>query len=617
MIILPRQTTPQSSVQTLTINGEPWSGWFTLTYPVGQTYNVIPVSITEGSNIITVPDSSQFSVGTFVSLTTIASWESTAVLTSEEIQLYAQVGTSSGSTVTLVQPLTGSSPGSPANAVSTGNIVALVGYCETTPLPFNATAAQIQTALTSLPVVGNGNVVCSGGPLPTQPITIQFTNDLSDQPVAVIEANTSPVLEVGINEVGYGSIQEMADANGSPLTISASVVQTTGGVSSASQQTAIAPADLQAMRTALDQIRPLTTLITTQNAAPITTTQPANNSLVSSSQFQVLRYETGRGSVAWPPLDATHWIQGSIEHEAPTALNSASQNYQGFHNISTVIAYTESALNDTGYGPGTYTATNYWDSLIGQFSQAQLQLCPGLYAYLTPSAQFLPTYSVADEPTPLVISTVGGQSVINGAYPIDYYSLPGVVIPTASVIWASMERTQGTDYLEIDLGTAQAINYLYFEATSKPFSISLAYDVLDQSPARNFQSVTIAPGTLGSSTTNLTYTNTATNLWQDCQIGFTNQFGGMLYSRYLRLGFTRTPANSPFQPNLGPIIPYSIEVRNLRVGRNVSTADAGITMFGPLSMTSSATTTGSTVPTSPPVATLPESLLLPSPTLFP
>src|SRR3954451_1099504 len=53
------------------------------------------------------------------------------------------------------------------------------GTTTTSPIPFNATAAQVQSALESLADVGFGNVVASGGPLPAAPGSIRFRNALA------------------------------------------------------------------------------------------------------------------------------------------------------------------------------------------------------------------------------------------------------------------------------------------------------------------------------------------------------------------------------------------------------------------------------------------------------
>jgi hypothetical protein len=61
------------------------------------------------------------------------------------------------------------------------------------------------------------------------------------------------------------------------------------------------------------------------------------------------------------------------------------------------------------------------------------------------------------------------------------------------------------------------------------------------------------------------------NPWVPMEINCTNRKGEMIYTRWLRLTFTRRQdAGSPFiTANGATKLPWSIEVRNLRVGRNV------------------------------------------------
>jgi hypothetical protein len=51
-------------------------------------------------------------------------------------------------------------------------------------IAYNATAAQVQTALFTLPAL-NGNVVCAGGPLPSA-VTVTFVNQLANNPQPLI-----------------------------------------------------------------------------------------------------------------------------------------------------------------------------------------------------------------------------------------------------------------------------------------------------------------------------------------------------------------------------------------------------------------------------------------------
>ncbi len=64
----------------------------------------------------------------------------------------------------------------------------------TAPIPFNATAAQVQSALEVLIGVGTGNVLASGGPLvgaQSQPVSIRFQNALAARFIAPLTATSS------------------------------------------------------------------------------------------------------------------------------------------------------------------------------------------------------------------------------------------------------------------------------------------------------------------------------------------------------------------------------------------------------------------------------------------
>jgi hypothetical protein len=72
-----------------------------------------------------------------------------------------------------------------------GTFTLAVGAQTTAAIPFNATAAQVQTALTALASVGAGNVVCSGGPLPRVNVTIVTVTPASGpQPAIRVSANS-------------------------------------------------------------------------------------------------------------------------------------------------------------------------------------------------------------------------------------------------------------------------------------------------------------------------------------------------------------------------------------------------------------------------------------------
>lgn len=49
----------------------------------------------------------------------------------------------------------------------------------TAAIPYNATASQVQTALTNLSNIAYGEVYCTGGPFPATPVVVNFTGSLS------------------------------------------------------------------------------------------------------------------------------------------------------------------------------------------------------------------------------------------------------------------------------------------------------------------------------------------------------------------------------------------------------------------------------------------------------
>jgi hypothetical protein len=61
----------------------------------------------------------------------------------------------------------------------------------TAPIPFNATSAEVQTALQNLAAIGPGNVVCTGGPLPSNNVTITFAGTLGFQALSPISVGAS------------------------------------------------------------------------------------------------------------------------------------------------------------------------------------------------------------------------------------------------------------------------------------------------------------------------------------------------------------------------------------------------------------------------------------------
>ena len=62
---------------------------------------------------------------------------------------------------------------------------------DTIPIPFNATAAQVQNALNLHPTIGFGNAIATGGALPGTPVSVQFTGLLQDSDIALLQVMPS------------------------------------------------------------------------------------------------------------------------------------------------------------------------------------------------------------------------------------------------------------------------------------------------------------------------------------------------------------------------------------------------------------------------------------------
>lgn len=74
----------------------------------------------------------------------------------------------------------------------------------TSGIAFSATAGDVQTALEALSNIGSGNVSCTGGPLPSSSVTIEFQGTLASTNVSQLTADPSSLTGVTV----YASITE-------------------------------------------------------------------------------------------------------------------------------------------------------------------------------------------------------------------------------------------------------------------------------------------------------------------------------------------------------------------------------------------------------------------------
>ncbi|BDI29407.1 hypothetical protein CCAX7_14580 [Capsulimonas corticalis] len=76
-------------------------------------------------------------------------------------------------------------------AATGGTIPFTYGNRQTAQLPFNVSAAALQTALQGLGSINAGNVICTGGPLGTAPIVCTFGGELSGLDVPMISVDNT------------------------------------------------------------------------------------------------------------------------------------------------------------------------------------------------------------------------------------------------------------------------------------------------------------------------------------------------------------------------------------------------------------------------------------------
>jgi hypothetical protein len=412
----------------------------------------------------------------------------------------------------------------------------------------------IRGFLEAIPTIGVGNVEVTGGPLPSVSIQIRFKGDLANRDVPQVYVTSSLTGE------GVGVYVETLR----------------GGVEAVDELGSIPPRDQRYLIEALEHLRPQTT-ITTYKAASGTQQRVLWNAITGTSDYvEVTRYVTGAVGVPWPTPSERHWIEQGIEHEGRRVQGDLQHHYIGFHQVSRAVAYTESALSDPDYANLDSLIENLIpNEHIGPYTNYQRSLYSVLSSNDT-QFQNVANYAMADYAEPLTVTTqqdesVGAGTLINGIYPTEYQDLPGVppLKYRHAQFWGSIEREAGDDYLEIDLGAVKAVNYISFEATRKPYAVSLDFDVLDQGAERSF--VTTIPHDTFPSNYSIGYSPSYTNPWEQITINFTDSLKHMVYTRFLRIKLARRPdINSPFIGTDGSVRPHSIEVRNLRVGRSAA-----------------------------------------------
>jgi hypothetical protein len=420
----------------------------------------------------------------------------------------------------------------------------------TVDLAYNTDRETVRTALSNIDEIGPGNIEVLGGPLPNDPIEIYFQRDLANRDVPEL---------VLINGVV-----------GPDVTVFIETVQ--GGVDGTDEVGTIGPSDQHRLQEALDHIRPQTSLLTYAPAAGVQK-RILWSAATSNSEFaEVVRYVTGRSDISWPTVDSIHWIEAAREHEGRRISSDRQHHYTSFHNVEGISAYREVDLPE---GPRE-TLSIFTDLIpnehIGPYTSYQSVLFPPLSTSFGSDYKASATRALADYAEPLEVTTQtdSGMGLINGIYPTDYQNLPGMqqIRYDSESFWSSQERDIGEDVLEIAFNEVKVINYITFETLRKPISIRVEFDTYDQSPIRRFEFGLInRQDEIGVS-----YAPSFTNPWETITAELSDRSHNAIYSRFLRIRISRLNIDgSPFSRGNNTFVPSSVEIRNLRIGRQAMT----------------------------------------------
>lgn len=543
-IIIPRREAPVTETQVLSVIGDPTGGTISIFFPATES---------DASGVVTINYNASATDGW---LTKTISGKTTSG---------SPIITELGATDDLV---VGMSMGGP-NITPGATIISIDSPSQVT-LSSNSTATAtsiltlvssawtgVKEALESIPQIGPDNVIVEGGRLPSEPIRITFTKDLGfkDVPTLIVESYLSP-------------------SNGTGVQISTE----RNGYDPTDEIVSISPSSKHNLYTALEKVKPVASIATFNQSRGLTSRQIWDRSQASSEYKEVVRFVTGQSGINWPTVDGIHWIVSGEEREAPKSLDGSSQHYVGFHNVADICAYTDEALNDPDYLTDNWPSVkdNYKSEMIGRFSPYQEALYPVLISREQEDHQHHADHAPADYSEPVIVTSTTSDlnnlmPLINGIYPADYASLEGVPAPRYihEQFWASIERPVGADILEIDLGSVKPINYVSFEITRKPIDIEICFDSLDLYPSRSWVPVTDVPGLLSPSSVG--YDFTSINPWASIEYYFTNSLSIIPYTRFIRLKFTRrADPGSPFVTSDNENLPFSIDVKNLRLARSVN-----------------------------------------------
>lgn len=399
--------------------------------------------------------------------------------------------------------------------------------------------SDVEQALRALPNIGENGVRVTGGggddlANPPLPFYVHFVGPLANEDVPQIQA-----------------VSSIEDNSGKPLNIEVETL--TEGIQPTEELAKIPDRLAHNVQDAVDRLRPVNSLPTTNQSTGRITHRDWVSVQSSSDFHEIVRFVTGRTDVKWPNDDISKfWIQSGAEREGLRGYDTASAHYLRFHDISAVHAFRGEALESSDYE--MILPDEHWSSFKVEHKKDI-------------ETRWLPEYMIDPNNEDRTVS----NGYIQGIYPVEYVGLSGVTPPVNQrKYWKSVQRKpESVEVVEIDLGAARVVNFISFDVVSAPFDIAIEYDSLDQYPHRKY--VDIVP-TDSSFSGHISLNDSPYQLqWNPINCQFTDTLGNLPVTRFIRLTFTRRADIIPeLHPTLPLTLPFSIGVRGLKVGRNIS-----------------------------------------------
>lgn len=313
------------------------------------------------------------------------------------------------------------------------------------------------------------------------------------------------------------------------------------------------PEDERRVSNAIHRLKPANAIFSIRPELEPRINVPIAEIETTSTYFQAQRIVTGNKNVQYPPVDLKTglWIEPGQAKEAPLVAFASRSEYTTWPTI---------------------VSANSSSSHVGPFNKLQQRLFPHLRNIPDTVVRFDPNEAFLNYPVSLDVSTpwIGRNEniFINNYFPIGYLADPNV--PSAvnyANFWASAERepvenpsTEDTEWIVFDFGTERFVNYVQFEASTKPYSIVLEW--LDET--LGWIQVNLIENYAFENKKRILFTASSYS-WENVQFAFEK-----VQTRRLRLSFKKDVNNKFPYPN-SPIFPWSVEIKNFRAAEIVST----------------------------------------------